>query len=118
MIDSNELEARTGAVAPEQIGAMLEKVGVVFGVTVTESVVVVAQSPAVGVKVYVPLVVLSTVAGDHVPVMDSNEELAKTGAVAPEQIEAMLENVGIVFGVTVTESVVVVAQSPEVGVKV
>ena len=50
--------------------------------------------------------------------MDSNEELDKTGAVAPEQIEAMLENVGIVFGVTVTESVVVVAQSPEVGVKV
>ena len=118
VIDSKDELAKTGAVAPEQIGAIAVKVGVVFGVTVTESVAVVAQSPAVGVKVYVPLVVLSTVAGDHVPVIDSNELDANTGAVAPEQIGAIAVNVGVVFGVTVTLKVVVVAQSPTVGVKV
>ena len=117
-MDSKDELAKTGAVAPEQIGAMLENVGVVFGVTVTLKVVVVAQSPAVGVKVYVPLAKLLTVAGDHVPVMDSNEELAKTGAVAPEQIGAMLEKVGVVFELTVTLKVAIVAQSPAVGVKV
>ena len=37
--------------APSQIGAMAAKVGVIFGLTVTDNVVVVAHCPAVGVKV-------------------------------------------------------------------
>ena len=118
MIPSNEVDARTGAVAPLQIGAIAVNVGVVFGITVTFKVVVVAHNPAVGVNVYVPLVVLSTVAGDHVPVIPSNEVDARTGAVAPLQIGAIAVNVGVVFGVTVTFKVVVVAHNPAVGVKV
>ena len=38
-------------VAPEQIGATALNVGVIFGLTVIVSVVVVAHCPAVGVKV-------------------------------------------------------------------
>jgi hypothetical protein len=38
-------------VPPEQIGATAVKVGSIFGFTVMVSVAVVAQSPAVGVKV-------------------------------------------------------------------
>ena len=37
--------------APEHIGATAVKVGVIFGLTVIVKVVVVAHSPAVGVKV-------------------------------------------------------------------
>ena len=37
--------------APEHIGATAAKVGVIFGLTVIVKVVVVAHSPAVGVKV-------------------------------------------------------------------
>ena len=39
------------SVAPEQIAATGVKVGVMFGLTVIVNVVVVAHSPAVGVKV-------------------------------------------------------------------
>ena len=38
-------------VAPEQIGATAANVGVIFGLTVTINVAVVAHCPAVGVKV-------------------------------------------------------------------
>ena len=38
-------------VAPEQIGATALNVGVTFGLTIMVKVVVVAHSPAVGVKV-------------------------------------------------------------------
>ena len=46
-----ELVGKTGTVAPEQIAATAEKVGVTFGVTVMIRVVVVAHCPAVGVNV-------------------------------------------------------------------
>ena len=46
-----EVVGRTGAVAPLHIAATGVKVGVIFGLTVTVNVVVVAHSPAVGVKV-------------------------------------------------------------------
>ena len=39
------------SVAPEQIGATAVNVGVMFGLTTIVNVVVVAHSPAVGVKV-------------------------------------------------------------------
>jgi hypothetical protein len=113
-----EVVGNTGAVAPEQIAATGVNVGVIFGLTVTVNVVVVAHSPAVGVKVYVPVVVLSTVAGLQVPVMPLFEVVGSTGTVAPEQIEAIGVNVGVIFGLTVTVNIVVVAHSPAVGVKV
>ena len=109
---------RTGAADPLQIGAGVVNVGTVCGVTVTVTVAVVAQSPALGVKVYVPVFVLSTVDGDQVPVTPLLDVVGRTGAADPLQIGAGVVNVGTVCGVTVTVIVAVVAQSPAVGVNV
>jgi hypothetical protein len=92
-------------------------VGRIFGFTVIVSVAVVAHCPAVGVNVYVVVVVLSK-AGDHEPVYPSSEVVGNAFSVPPEQIAATALNVGVVFGVTVTVSVVVVAHCPAVGVNV
>jgi hypothetical protein len=46
-----EVVGSGASVAPEHIGATALNVGVVFGLTVIVSVVVVAHCPAVGVKV-------------------------------------------------------------------
>ena len=51
MIPLVEVVGRAASAAPEQIGATAVKVGVIFGLTVIIKVVVVAHSPAVGVKV-------------------------------------------------------------------
>ena len=114
-----ELVGKTGAVAPEQIDATVVNVGVTFGVTVTDKVVVVAHCPAVGVKVYVPLAVLLT-NGDHVPVIAGVfvELDGKAGAVAPKQIEAIAAKVGVNPDETRIDKVVVVAHCPVVGVNV
>ncbi len=47
----SDVVGRADSVAPEQIGVTGLKVGVMFGLTVIVRVVVVAQRPAVGVKV-------------------------------------------------------------------
>ena len=65
-----------------------------------------------------PVEVLLTVDGDHVPVMPLLDVAGNTGAVDPLQIGAGVVNVGSVRGVTVTVSVDVVAQRVDVGVKV
>ena len=54
-------------------------------------------------------VVLSTVAGLHVPVILFVEVVGSIGAVAPEQLGAIALNVGTIFGLTVMFNVVVVA---------
>ena len=46
-----DVRGKTGLVTPEQIGAMVVKLGVRTGLTVTFSVAVVAHWPASGVKV-------------------------------------------------------------------
>ena len=46
-----EVVGKGDKAAPEQIGAIAVNVGVIFGLTVMVRVVVVAHSPAVGVKV-------------------------------------------------------------------
>ena len=79
-----ELVGKTGTVAPEQIAATAEKIGVTFGVTVMLSVVIVAHCPAVGIKVYVVVAVL-LIAGDQVPVILFVELVANGGIVAPLQ---------------------------------
>jgi hypothetical protein len=91
-----------------------------FGLTVTVNVVVVAHNPAVGVNVYVPLAVLLTVDGLHVPVIPLSDVVGKVGTVPPLQIvnEVPKLNVGVILGLTVTLNVVVVAHCPAVGVKV
>ena len=65
-----------------------------------------------------PVVVLLTVDGDHVPVTPLFDVVGRTGAADPLHIGAGVVNVGTVCGVTVTVSVAVVAQSPAVGVNV
>ena len=51
MIPLFEVLGKAATAAPEQIAATGVKVGVMFGLTVMVSVVVVAHNPAVGVKV-------------------------------------------------------------------
>jgi hypothetical protein len=63
-------------------------------------------------------VVLFTIPGAQVPVIPFVEVVGKTGATEPEHIAATAAKVGVICGLTVTDSVVVVAQSPAVGVKV
>ena len=77
-----------------------------------------AHCPAAGVNVYVPDVVLLTVAGFHVPVMPFVDVVGKTGDALPEHIGATAANVGVVCGVTVTINVLVVAHCPAEGVNV
>ena len=99
----------TGAAAPEQIGAIALNAGMIFRLTVMFKVVVVAHCPASGVNVYVADVVLSTVAGLHVPVILFVDIVGKVGAAAPEQIAAIASNAGIMVVLTVMLNVVVVA---------
>jgi hypothetical protein len=101
-----DVVGNVGAVTPAQNVVLVPKVnvGVIFGLTVTVKVVVVAHKPAVGVNVYVPVAVLLTVAGFHVPVIPFVDVVGKVGAVAPEQIDAAAPKlkVGGIFGFTVT----------------
>lgn len=57
-------------------------------------------------------------AGDHEPVMPLLEVAGSGGSVAPEQTGATALNVGVMFGLTVTVNVVVVAHWPLSGVNV
>jgi hypothetical protein len=68
----------------------------------------------------VPLAVLLTVAGLHVPVILLVDVVGNVGTVPPEQIARAVPklNVGVMFGFTVTVNVAVVAHCPAVGVKV
>lgn len=104
-------------IVPEHIGATGVKVGVLFGVTVIVNVVVTAHCPAVGVKVYVVVVVLFR-AGDHTPVIPLLEVVGSGVRVAPEQMGATGVKVGVITGFTVMVSVGTVAHCPAVGVKV
>ena len=117
-----DVVGNVGTVPPEQIVSVVPKlnVGVTIGLTVTVNVVVVAHNPAVGVNVYTPPAVLLTTDGLHVPVMPLVDVVGNIGTVPPEQIVSVVPklNVGAMFGLTVTVNVVVVAQSPAVGVNV
>ena len=92
-------------------------VAVGIAVITTFVVAVVAQSPVVGVNVYVVVAVLFT-AGDQVPVMPLLEVVGNAANVAPEHTGFTGVNVGVVFGFTVMVMVAVVAHSPIVGVNV
>jgi hypothetical protein len=112
-----EVVGKIGAVAPLHIGAIAANIGVNIGFTVTVKLAVLAQSPTVGVNVYVPLVVLLTVAGLQVPVIPLVDVVGKTGAVAPLQIAGMAANVGVTIGFTVTVKLAVLIHVPELAVK-
>jgi len=113
-----EATGNVGAIEPKHIGATAAKVGVTIGVTVISIVDIVAHCPASGVNVYVPLVVLLTVAGTQVPVIPLSDVVGNDGAIEPEQIGATTAKVGATFELTVTVSVVMVAHWPASGVKV
>jgi hypothetical protein len=117
-----DVVGNAGTVDPIQMEALVPKlnVGVSIGFTVTVNVCVVAHTPAVGVNVYVPLAVLLTVAGFHVPVTPLSDVVGNAGTVPPLQIVSVVPKlkVGTVFGTTVTVKVVVVPHSPAFGVKV
>jgi hypothetical protein len=84
------------------------------------NVVAVAQSPAVGVNVYVPEAVLLTVAALHEPVIPLVDVFGNAGTASPLQMVSVVpkENTGVTFGFTVTEKLVVVAHKPADGVNV
>ena len=65
-----------------------------------------------------PVVVLSTIAGFHVPVIPFEEVVGNTGATEPGHIAGITANVGFTGGFTVTVIVAVVAHAPAVGVNV
>jgi hypothetical protein len=112
-----EVVGSAAKAAPEQIAATGVKVGVMFGLTVMVIVAVVAHWPAVGVNVYVVVVVLSN-AGLQVPLMPLVDVVGNAAKAAPEQIAATGVNVGVMFGLTVIVNVVVVAHCPASGVNV
>ena len=87
------------------------------GLTVMVIVVLVAQSPAVGVKVYVVVAVL-LIAGVQVPVMPLFEVAGRAASGSALQIAGTGVKVGVIFGFTVIVNVVVVAHNPDVGVNV
>ena len=103
--------------SPTHIGGMAANVGVIKGVTVIVSVVVVAQSPAVGVNVYVVVVVLFN-AGVQTPVIPFSDVVGNAANTVPEQIAATGVNVGVTFAFTVIVNVVGVAHCPAEGVNV
>jgi hypothetical protein len=105
-----DVAGNTGATSPLHIAAIAAKVGVVCGFTVTFTVAVDAQTPAAGVKVYVPLAVLLTKAGNQLPVMPSIEVAGKTGATSPLHIAAIAAKVGVVGGVVATNTLAVPVQ--------
>ena len=100
-----ELVGKTGGAEFWQTGTMLANVGVIRGLTVTFKTCGSAHCGAFGVKVYVPLAVLLTTAGDHVPVIPFGDVVANVGiGVAPEQIGGMAAKFGTSLGLTVTLS--------------
>ncbi len=103
-----EVVGKAERLAPEQIGATAVNVGVTFELTVIVNVAVVAHCPASGVNVYVVVVVLSR-AGAHVPVILLFDVVGKADKLAPEQIGDIVENVGVMDGLTVIVKVAVVA---------
>ena len=82
------------------MGLLLVIYNIDGGSTTIVIVAVVAQSPVVGVNVYVVVAVLFG-AGDHVPVIPLFEVVGNAANNDPEHIGLTCVNVGIVFGFTV-----------------
>ena len=117
-----DVAGNAGTVAPAQIVSVVPKlnVGVIFGLTVTLKVVVVAHCPPVGVKVYVPEFTLLTTEGLHVPEIVFADVAGKAGTTPPEHIVSVVPklNAGVMIEFTVTVNVVVNAHCPVDGVNV
>lgn len=88
-------------VAPEHMAATCVNTGTVGWFTVIVSVAVVAHVPALGVNVYVVVVVLFS-AGDHVPVIPLFDVVGNGDNVPPAHIGETVLNVGTVFAFIIT----------------
>ena len=99
-----ELAGNKGASVPLQNAGIAAKVGGVGVVTVVVNVAVVAHCPASGVNVYVLPIVLSIVAGSHVPVIAGIlvELAGNKGASVPLQKAGIAAKVGVVCALIVT----------------
>lgn len=82
------------AAAPWQYFTGVVTTGGATLVTVTVNVAVVAHCPTAGVKVYVVVAVLLTVAGLQVPAIPLSDMEGRMGAVDPLQMDATGLNVG------------------------
>ena len=108
-----------GAPAHTEAVGVKVKVGLRVGVTATVNVVPVIQPVPLGVNIYVPELLGSTTAGDHVPEIPFKEVVGKTGTgpIAPQKFKLVPKaNVGTVLGITVTFTVTDNPQVPLAGV--
>ena len=118
VIPFKEVRGKTGAADPLQKGTRVVKVGGTRWVTVVVIVTCTAQTPAAGVKVYVPEVALLIVAGFHVPEIPLLEVAGNTGAVVPLQKGGGVVNTGVAGWLTTTVTDTGTAHAPAAGVKV
>jgi hypothetical protein len=111
-----------GTVPPAHIVSEVPKlnVGVIFGLTVTVKVVVVAHCPGAGVKLYTPEAWLFTTDGLQLPVIPLVDVPGSVGTAPPLHIvsEVPKLNAGGMFGLTVTFLVIAMPHCPAFGVKV
>ena len=82
-----DVVGKVAGVAPTQYGPSAVNAGVVFALTTTFIVAVVAHCPAVGVKVYVvvPSLAVLIVAGDQVPLIPLDDVVESVAGVPPTQ---------------------------------
>ena len=117
-----EVLGKAGTVPSVQIVSVVPKSnrGVMFAFTVTVKVAGVAHCPAVGVNVYVFETWLLTAAAFQLPVIPLSEVTGRSGTLAFAQIVNAVPklNTGVIFGLTVTLKVAVLAHCPAAGVKV
>jgi hypothetical protein len=115
-----EVVVNAGTDPPSQIVNEVPKAnaGVTLALTVTVYVAVVAHCPASGVNVYTSELVLSTVAGFHVPVIPLEEVAGNAGTVPPEHTVNVVPklNEGVMLGFTVTAKLPATAHCPASGV--
>ena len=108
--------------APAHMEAVLpkEKLGSIFGFTVTVNVVPATHPPEVGVNTYEPDRVGSTTVGVHVPVIPLVSVLGNRGTVPFSQMVRDVPNgkPAVFIGITVMSSVTGIPQVPAAGVKV
>jgi hypothetical protein len=116
-----EVVGNAGTPAPAQIVNAFPKlnVGGMFGLTVTVNEALLAHWLPLGVKTYVPELLLSTTAGLQVPLKPFVEVLGSTGTAPPVQMVSDVPNanVGVVLGVTVITLVIGKPHCPAAGVK-
>jgi hypothetical protein len=101
-----EVVGKAVNVPPSHIGATAVNVGRIFGFTVMVRVALIAHWPAVGVKVYVVVAVLSK-AGDQEPVIALPEIVGNAAILAPLHTGLIAVKVGskflAIFTVTLTK---------------